>query len=86
LTTLIGRPESQPWANPPAFVARVEYKGDTVYFLPGVAAANQLLSFGYPSAGVSGALRVTAADTTMVCEPSVAYGAHVDRAGWQPSA
>jgi Domain of unknown function (DUF6970) len=34
LTTLIQQLETQPVANPPAFVARYEYKGDTVYFVP----------------------------------------------------
>jgi hypothetical protein len=34
LTTVIRQLETQPVANPPAFVARYEYKGDTVYFVP----------------------------------------------------
>jgi hypothetical protein len=34
LTALIRQLEAQPVANPPAFVARYEYKGDTVYFVP----------------------------------------------------
>ena len=34
LTAVIRQLETQPVANPPAFVARYEYKGDTVYFVP----------------------------------------------------
>ena len=34
LTTVIRQIETQPVANPPAFIARYEYKGDTVYFVP----------------------------------------------------
>jgi hypothetical protein len=34
LTTLIRQLETQPVANPPAFIARYEYKGDSVYFVP----------------------------------------------------
>ena len=34
LTTMIRQLEAQPVANPPAFIARYEYKGDTVYFVP----------------------------------------------------
>ena len=34
LTTVIRQLETDPVANPPAFVARYEYKGDTVYFVP----------------------------------------------------
>jgi hypothetical protein len=34
LTTVIRQLETQPVANPPAFIARYEYKGDTVYFVP----------------------------------------------------
>ena len=34
LTTVIQQLETQPVANPPAFIARYEYKGETVYFLP----------------------------------------------------
>lgn len=34
LTTVIRQLETQPVANPPAFVARYEYKGETVYFVP----------------------------------------------------
>ena len=34
LTTLIRQSEEQPVANPPAFIARYDYKGQTVYFLP----------------------------------------------------
>ena len=34
LTTLIQQLESKPVANPPAYVARYEYKGETVYFVP----------------------------------------------------
>lgn len=34
LTTLIRQLETQPVANPPAFIARYEYKGDIVYFVP----------------------------------------------------
>lgn len=34
LTALIHEAEAQPVANPPAFIARYEYKGETVYFLP----------------------------------------------------
>ena len=34
LTTLIRQLETQPVANPPAFIARYEYNGDTVYFVP----------------------------------------------------
>lgn len=34
LTALIQQLETQPVANPPAFIARYEYKGDTVYFVP----------------------------------------------------
>jgi len=34
LTTLIRELESQPAANPPAFIARYDYEGQTVYYLP----------------------------------------------------
>ena len=34
LTALIRDLESQPRANPPAFIARYHYKGETVYFQP----------------------------------------------------
>jgi len=34
LTSLIQQLEAQPVANPPAFVARYAYKGETVYFVP----------------------------------------------------
>ena len=34
LTAVIRQLETQPVANPPAFVARYEYKGETVYFVP----------------------------------------------------
>jgi hypothetical protein len=34
LTTLIRQSEEQPVANPPAFIASYDYKGQTVYFLP----------------------------------------------------
>ena len=34
LTTVIRQLEAQPVANPPAFIARYEYKGDIVYFVP----------------------------------------------------
>jgi hypothetical protein len=34
LTTVIGQLETQPVANPPAFIASYEYKGETVYFVP----------------------------------------------------
>ncbi len=34
LTALIRQSEEQPVANPPAFIARYEYQGQTVYFLP----------------------------------------------------
>jgi hypothetical protein len=34
LTTLIRQLETQPVANPPAFLARYEYNGETVYFVP----------------------------------------------------
>jgi uncharacterized protein DUF6970 len=34
LTTLIRQSEAQPVANPPAFIARYDYKGQTMYFLP----------------------------------------------------
>lgn len=34
VAALIRRLESQPVANPPAFVARYEYKGQNVYFVP----------------------------------------------------
>src|SRR5262245_29307309 len=34
LASLIHELETQPVANPPAFIARYEYKGDTVYFVP----------------------------------------------------
>ena len=34
LTTLIRQSEEQPVANPPAYIARYEYKGQSVYFLP----------------------------------------------------
>jgi hypothetical protein len=34
LTTLIRQLEAQPVANPPAFIARYEYKGEAVYFVP----------------------------------------------------
>ncbi|MCZ6789897.1 MAG: hypothetical protein O7D33_08195 [Chloroflexi bacterium] len=34
LRELIQRLESEPVANPPAFIAQYEYKGQTVYFLP----------------------------------------------------
>ena len=34
LTILIGRLEAIPPANPPALIARYEYRGQTVYFLP----------------------------------------------------
>jgi len=34
LTALIQELETQPVANPPAFVARYEYRGQTVYYLP----------------------------------------------------
>ena len=34
LTTVIRQLETQPDANPPAFSACYEYKGDTVYFVP----------------------------------------------------
>jgi hypothetical protein len=34
LTTVIRQLEAQPVANPPAYVARYEYKSETVYFVP----------------------------------------------------
>jgi len=34
LTTLVRQSEEQPVANPPAFIARYDYQGQTVYFLP----------------------------------------------------
>jgi hypothetical protein len=34
LTTLIQQLETQPVANPPASIARYQYKGDTVYLVP----------------------------------------------------
>jgi|SRR6266542_3597765 len=34
LTTLIQDLESQPVANPPAFIAQYEYRGQVVYYLP----------------------------------------------------
>jgi hypothetical protein len=34
LTTVTRQIEAQPVANPPAFIARYEYKGETVYFVP----------------------------------------------------
>ena len=34
LMTVIRELETQPVANPPAFIASYEYKGDTVYFVP----------------------------------------------------
>ena len=34
LTALIRQSEAQPVANPPAFIARYDYKGQSVYFLP----------------------------------------------------
>ena len=34
LTTVIRQLETQPVANPPAFIARYQYKGDSVYFVP----------------------------------------------------
>jgi hypothetical protein len=34
LTSLIRQLETQPVANPPAFIARYEYRGELVYYLP----------------------------------------------------
>ena len=34
VTALIQQLEAQPVTNPPAFIARYEYQGQTVYFLP----------------------------------------------------
>jgi len=34
LAALIQELESQPAANPPAFIARYDYRGQTVYYLP----------------------------------------------------
>jgi uncharacterized protein DUF6970 len=34
LTALTREVEAQPLANPPAFIARYDYKGQSVYFLP----------------------------------------------------
>ena len=34
LTSLVAQLEAQPVANPPAFIARYEYKGETVYYVP----------------------------------------------------
>jgi hypothetical protein len=34
LTALIRQSEAEPVASPPAFIARYEYKSQTVYFLP----------------------------------------------------
>ena len=34
LAALIQTLESQPVANPPAFIARYDYRGETVYYLP----------------------------------------------------
>ena len=34
LATLIRELESQPVANPPAFIARYDYRGQVVYYLP----------------------------------------------------
>lgn len=34
LTTLIHELESQPVGNPPAFIARYDYRGQVVYYLP----------------------------------------------------
>jgi hypothetical protein len=34
VTALIRQLEAQPVANPPAFVARYDYKGQNVYFVP----------------------------------------------------
>ncbi len=34
LTTLIQQSEAEPVANPPAFIARYDYNGETVYFVP----------------------------------------------------
>ncbi len=35
LDSLIARLESEPVANPPAYIARYRYRGRTVYYLPG---------------------------------------------------
>ncbi len=40
LTALIRQSEAQPVANPPAFVAQYDYKGQSVYFLPQAAATS----------------------------------------------
>lgn len=34
VSALIAKLESEPVANPPAFIARYVYRGDTVYYLP----------------------------------------------------
>ena len=34
LTALVRQSEAQPVANPPAFIARYDYQGQTVYFVP----------------------------------------------------
>jgi hypothetical protein len=34
LAALVAQLEREPVANPPAFIARYQYKGDTVYYLP----------------------------------------------------
>jgi hypothetical protein len=34
LTELVRQSEEQPVANPPAFIARYDYQGQTMYFLP----------------------------------------------------
>ena len=34
LTALIHQLEAEPVANPPAFIARYDYRGETVYYLP----------------------------------------------------
>jgi len=55
LTTLIQSLESAPSANPPAFIARYEYRGQVVYYLP--APCCDVLSNLY------------AVDGTILCHP-----------------
>jgi hypothetical protein len=55
LTSLIRQLETEPGANPPAFIARYEYKGQVVYYVPPRCC------------DVSSALHRT--DGTVLCQP-----------------
>lgn len=64
LTSLIRQLETQPMANPPAFIAQYLYRGETVYYLP--ARCCDIWSTLYQ------------ADGTILCHPDGGFGGSGD--------